>query len=271
MKTLRLLPCHAVAVAGVATMSLSAPGHAEVIAGGSGMMNGHPVSAFIETGADNKITSVGFKLSGAAVRDPGHVDAVAVLTLPPQAVGAPFRILTLDWNPHGHPPKDIYTFAHFDLHFYYVTDEVRRKIVAAPTTPDPGPRCRPADYAPPAATVPQMGGHAYDMTGAEFHGGKFTHTFIYGYHDLQQQFVEPVVAQDYLIALQAPVTGVIRQPAHYALPAFPSLAPTSYKVAVDRAKDEYTISVGGFIAVPEPTSNAPEACKEVPATAKTTP
>ncbi|MHA4810811.1 DUF5602 domain-containing protein [Flavitalea flava] len=43
------------------------------------------------------------------------------LELPAQKAKTPFDHAVMDWNPHGHPPEDIYDKPHFDFHFYMAT------------------------------------------------------------------------------------------------------------------------------------------------------
>src|SRR5690348_14444530 len=99
-----------------------------VIAGSSGTLNGQSVAAFADTNASNQLSSVGFQVSGGAVRSPGTEEAEVFLTLPSQAAGTGFTVLGLDWNPQGHPPPGIYDVPHFDFHFYYIPDSYRTTI-----------------------------------------------------------------------------------------------------------------------------------------------
>uniref|UniRef100_A0A7S3LPR5 DUF1996 domain-containing protein n=1 Tax=Aplanochytrium stocchinoi TaxID=215587 RepID=A0A7S3LPR5_9STRA len=36
-----------------------------------------------------------------------------------------FHTVGLDWNPCGHPPADVFTKPHYDIHFYMISDEYR--------------------------------------------------------------------------------------------------------------------------------------------------
>ena len=42
------------------------------------------------------------------------------LRLPTHAP-APYTFAELDWNPQGHTPEGVYTFPHFDFHFYTIS------------------------------------------------------------------------------------------------------------------------------------------------------
>jgi hypothetical protein len=248
------------AVFGLALLSATAGARGDILPGGTGVLNGSPVSAYVERGFNNQTISVGFKMSGAAVRNPGPTDTVVVLSVPFQSYGYPFRTLSIDWNAHGHPPAGIYTVPHFDFHFYYITENARQAVVGAPTTADPGPSCRPTGYGPPAATVPRMGGHSFDSTAPEFNGKPLGYAFLYGFVNLQEAFVEPVASQAFLVALRAPVSSPVRQPKYWNLPTFPALVPTNYQFSYDAGKDQYTISIGPFNLVPPPPISGVELC-----------
>lgn len=59
--------------------------------------------------------------------------------LPDEArITTPFEHITFDYNPNGHGPTGIWTFEHFDLHFYLVPLSVLADIVpAGPNTSCP--------------------------------------------------------------------------------------------------------------------------------------
>ena len=231
-----------------------------VITGSSGALNGQPVTTFVETNASNQLSAVGFQVSGAAVRNPGTGPADVFLTLPSQASGTGFTTLAVDWNPQGHPPPGIYDVPHFDFHFYYIPDSFRATIPGGQVSPV-APQFLPAGYDQPGPTVPMMGGHASDLTSPEFNGQKFTQTFIYGYYNGQEIFLEPMASQAYLEGLAGSTTSTdnftVRQPSQYGLASLPSLVPSTIQYAYNQSDDLYTISVGGFItptATPEPGS-----------------
>jgi hypothetical protein len=226
------------------------------IPGSSELINGHPVTAFADVGPGNHLTAVGFQFSGAVVRDPGTDHAAIFLTLPSQASATVFTVLQFDWVPEGHEPMGVYDLPHFDLHFYYISNADRMAIPANQTF-EVAPQFLATNYSQPGPTVPMMGGHALDLTGAEFNGGTFTQTFIYGFHNGQQIFVEPMLTQEYLKNLSGSNRFPIRQPGKYALASLPALIPGSVQHSYDSANDLYTVSVGNFLdpaALPEPGS-----------------
>jgi hypothetical protein len=244
--------------AGLALLGLMPVGvvRGATIIGTSDALNGHAVSAFADVDPSNRLNAVGFLMSGAAVRNPGTPPAALFLTLPSQASGTGFQVLELGWNPQGHEPPGVYDLPHFDFHFYYISDSERMAIPANVTSPVAS-QFLPAGYSQPGPTVPMMGGHSEDLTNPEFNGGMFTATLVYGFHEGHEIFIEPMVTQAYLEGLSGASTSPIRQPGQYSMSVLPSLIPTSYQISHDLANDQYTVTVGDFIAptaVPEPGS-----------------
>ncbi len=115
----------------------------------------------------------------------------------------PFKHFTIDWNPHGHDPIEIYGVPHFDFHFYTISHTERHQITcmgsdAAVCTKAPAADLIPQDYVPTPGGVPMMGWHWVDPTSSEFHGFPFTATFVFGYYNGNQIFWEPMVALSFL-------------------------------------------------------------------------
>jgi len=98
----------------------------------------------------------------------------------------------------------------------------------------------PAGYiVPPGTAVSQMGVHAVNPSAPEFHNQPFNATFIYGYYNKQQTFIEPMASLAFLKSkpsFSAPVT----RPASYAKPgAYPS----TYSVKYDDAHKVYEVAL----------------------------
>src|SRR5690606_34526851 len=104
----------------------------------------------------------------------GYVEFI--LPLPPDNP-TPYRLVELDWNPHGHEPLAVYGAPHFDFHFYTISLEERNAI--DPADPQwarkgdhlPGAGYLPAGWAdtgtllgaaPAATAIPRMGLHWLD-------------------------------------------------------------------------------------------------------------
>ena len=66
------------------------------------------------------------------------------LPMPADSPQTGYSEVMIDWNPHGHPPQDVYTVPHFDFHFYALSpDKVKQIKFTGPDDPaikvsDPG-------------------------------------------------------------------------------------------------------------------------------------
>ncbi len=240
----------------IAAAAFVTASQASIVTGSSGTLNGGSVSSYADVSGSH-LNAVGYKVSGAVVRDPGSSGGELFLTLPSQASATGFTVLGLEWNPHGHEPPGVYDRPHFDLHFYYIPDS-KRMTIPGGVVGAVDPKLLPAGYSQPGPTVPMMGGHSVDLTNAEWNGGIFTQTFIYGFFEGKEIFLEPMVTQAYLASLIGEEGFKIRQPGVYGQDVVPDLVPTTVTYAYDRDSDLYTISLGDFIstAVPEPSSLA---------------
>jgi hypothetical protein len=182
----------------------------------------------------------------------------------PALAPEPYKLVELDWNPHGHEPPGVYTVPHFDFHFYTITLAERNAIVpgnpnfAAEANNLPtgayvppfyaalaGPGQSPADIA-----VPMMGVHWSDVRSPELQGllghpenyQPFTKTFIYGSWNGRFTFYEPMVTLAYLqsnpdFSSDIPVPQLYPEPGYF---------PTSYKVTYDAQAKEYRVALTGL-------------------------
>lgn len=109
----------------------------------------------------------------------------------PAAEGTPFTFLGLNWNPEGHPPPNVYTAPHFDVHFHILdpatVDDIEGPKPAPYGTQDGAiPRERiPEGYArapEPSQRlyIGDMGKHLIDPSAPEFTGEEFANTLIRG-------------------------------------------------------------------------------------------
>jgi len=193
-------------------------------------------------------------------------DGMHMYLLPlPSLAPAPYQLVELDWNSHGHEPAGIYTFPHFDFHFYTITLAQRNAMVPSnshyameannlPTgsyvppiyAPLAGPGQTPADVA-----VPMMGLHWEDLLSPELQGllghpenyRQFDKTFIYGSWNGQFIFYEPMVTLAFL-QTKPDVSSPVRTPQLYSKPGY---FPTSYRVTYDAQAKEYHIALTGMV------------------------
>ena len=211
---------------------------------------------------------------------------------------SPLEHTVVNWNPDGHPPPTIYMIPHLDFHFYTYSVEHRETCVKTPPLDDMCPIGEPPffanvdcaglgfltepipdDMAPPGYILvagpaeAAMGNHLIPVTSAEFTGGEFTHTWIYGAEGGNITFFEPMVSVAYLewlvqvangdiIDPQDPNKGIIAVsndgyvevkvdiivPEAYAEAG---MYPTGYAMTYDLKKDEYTVSMTGFAYFPQ--------------------
>lgn len=170
------------------------------------------------------------------------------LNFPAQAATTNIDHLKVDWAFHGHPPVNIYTKPHFDLHFYLIPDAELNLIRDYNTSDsvkfkkDPPAGQIPAGYIHGEGGVPKMGAHWIDVTGPEFQGQPFTKTFIYGSFDAKVVFIEPMIA---VTELQkgTTITADIKQPTVFAKAGY---FPTKYSISKNAA-GEHVLALEGFV------------------------
>jgi hypothetical protein len=209
----------------------------------------------VRTGADGQLTAVSVlftpgMLDGLprAARD-ADPDFPYLLPMPTKGPRTVIDHVVIDWEAAGHPPPHVYDVPHFDFHFYLVS-EVDQKSVAfkndkesGDPSQQPAPELLPSGYTvPPGTAVSQMGVHAINPSAAEFHGEPFTATFVYGYYNKRQTFLEPMASLTFLKSKPSFSAPVIR-PASYTKPgAYPS----TYGVRYDNAHNVYEIKLADF-------------------------
>ncbi|MDX5438468.1 MAG: DUF5602 domain-containing protein, partial [Pontibacter sp.] len=208
------------------------------------------VRTWVTVSKDGNPTEIGVALSEKALinlpqgegdQHDGHHVYETVLDFPKAAEATPFKFMTLDWNPRGHEPENVYGKPHFDFHFYMISDELRKTIPGlAPDEFDPFPPAAsylPGDYVMIPGRIPTMGTHFVDATSPELHGNPFVQTFIYGGYQGNVIFYEPMITLDY-IASKPQATIPIKQPAAFQKDGY---YPQNYRVEYDAKRKEYKI------------------------------
>ena len=195
---------------------------------------------------------------------------VLLLDLPAQNP-TPYQFVQFDWNPNGHEPDSVYTYPHFDCHFYTVPVEVRNSIVpetqgyAQMAANKPAQQYRAPFYldaatlaggAPDSAvTVPLMGLHWLDVRSPELQklAGNpgawqpFTKTFIYGSWNGQFIFDEPMITRAYILSKKtasdpAMIDEII--PVSTAQKYSPAgFYPSAYRITWDAQQKEYRVAL----------------------------
>lgn len=171
-----------------------------------------------------------------------------VLPMPKEVEIYPYKHITFDWNPHGHGPTGVYDSPHFDIHFYFISEEDRHAISCMdedtiPCLMNPAAQYLVSDYAPTPEGVPMMGWHWVDLLSPEFNGGIFTRTFIYGYYGGKTIFMEPMVTLKYLQSREESILP-IRQPQKF--PYEKGYYPRAYRISYDEKMKVHNIVLKDF-------------------------
>lgn len=183
-----------------------------------------------------------------------------------------FQWFMLNWNPEGHPPPEVYTDPHFDLHFYLMDHNKRPEIVNG-TCKDhytavtcktlgrgmmPVPaELNPPDYVTQGFVEPGMGDHRVDLTAPEWNGKQFTHTFLYGAYDGQITFFEPMITKAFFESMNPSflqdhyreVRSSIKLPNYFSEPGW---YPTEYVVRYLYGEEMYLVSLESFTKFDSP-------------------
>ncbi|RYX80752.1 hypothetical protein EON83_27160 [bacterium] len=154
--------------------------------------------------------------------------------------------VTLDWNPAGHPPANVYGIPHFDVHFYMITPA--EKALVSPVDADvPAPAAAEIapDYVSGVEGVPQMGVHYIDTQSEEWQPTPhiFAKTMIYGYYKGNMTFIEPMVSADYLktkptFSTAMKVPAKVKKAGYY---------PTRYSIEYDASSKNYNVTLSNFV------------------------
>ncbi len=202
------------------------------------------VSTFAQVDAAGTVIAIGATFGAAALSGLPATMTETVVALPAAAASAgPYTVFTANWNPMGHPPPGIYTVAHFDFHFYMISDASRMAIAGGPATSPPPAAAVPPDYVGDPVIIPMMGQHYTDSKASEFMGQPFTATLVYGYYSGKMAFIEPMIALSFLNS-KSSYNAAIKQPAVY--PA-PGVYPTHYSITFDVPSNTYTLTLDGLV------------------------
>ncbi|WP_231895232.1 DUF5602 domain-containing protein [Vogesella sp. LIG4] len=196
-----------------------------------------------------KAVAVGLVLSAAALQGlpkptGEHTDFAYQLRMPAKGPKTVVDHVVVNWESTGHPPPKVYDVPHFDFHFYLVSRHEQMQVSfnseaeSGDPAQQPPAELLPAGYVvPPGTAVPQMGVHAINPAAGEFQGQPFTATFIYGYHQQQLTFLEPMASLAFLQS-QPDFSAAVPRPASYSKPGS---YPASYSVRYQRASKSYEI------------------------------
>ena len=163
------------------------------------------------------------------------------------------QLLTMYWEPHGHPPGAFMT-PHFDFHFYTVPASERAAMDCKDVSK---PASLPAGYALPdiplppemaqmtgvpvlvGLCVPQMGMHSVPVADVE-RKDAFSGSIVIGYYKGKPVFVEPMIAR---------ATLMEKKSFDLAIPDVPGLTgahPTRFHAEFDAAQQAYRFTFSRF-------------------------
>lgn len=206
----------------------------------------------VHTDAGGKPQAIGIVFTPGALEGlpaaghAGHGDVPYVLPMPVKGPRTVVDHAVINWEPGGHPPPQVYDVPHFDFHFYMMGRAEREAIRFNSENESGEPGQQPPQdllaqgyIVPPGTAVPEMGVHAVNPASAEFQGQPFKATFIYGYHNQQLTFLEPMASLEFLKS-KPRFSAPVPRPARYSKPgAYPS----SYTIHYDAARKTYEVGL----------------------------
>ncbi|MDB5012787.1 MAG: hypothetical protein JWQ25_989 [Daejeonella sp.] len=198
--------------------------------------------AWVSVNAKGDPIAIGVSLPGDAILNLDSEPKIFTLHLPLDVKVAPYDHIDLNWNPVGHPPMDIYTTPHFDLHFYMICEQDQAKIEGQlPPYMDPAPALKyiPEAYVQGPGVEPEMGCHWVDVLSPEFNGKSFTRTMIWGTHSGKVIFFEPMFTLAYLKTKPEEIIPM-RQPASFEKSGFYA---QNYSFKYDENHQRYIIAL----------------------------
>lgn len=220
---------------------------AEVVMGDSAELGGAELQTWVEVAADGSPVAIGFTLPEAALEGLPEHDLVQLSLDFPEVEDLPFEHGLFDWAPRGHNPHAVYGVPHFDAHFYTVSSAVRERIDGGIVTNHPDPDYLPDGYiaGPPDVAVhsmAQMGVHWVNRAARELHGAPFDQTFIYGSHEDDVIFLEPMFTRAFLegrpdFSADIPLPQAVAESGYY---------PTRYTIRYESDAQAYRISLDEF-------------------------
>jgi len=205
--------------------------------------NGHAYS-YVIYNHKHEPKTIGIALSEATMQGLPTKMTEYSMKLPHGKEVRPYKNITIDWNPQGHEPPEIYGLPHFDFHFYFIPDAARHAIKCmdedtSKCMKQPGSDMIAQYYVPTPAGVPMMGWHWLDSRSPELHGEKFTSTFIEGYYNGKMIFLEPMITREFFMN-NGSVNQLLSMPKKFA---YKGWYPGKYVLTHDKAAKVYRIEL----------------------------
>ncbi|QNJ29821.1 DUF5602 domain-containing protein [Synechococcus sp. A15-24] len=174
------------------------------------------------------------------------------MLFPKEADRTAYNHMGLNWNPEGHGPlEDVFFEPHLDVHFYMATTDYRHSItndsMVDPDTEDllvqniepPRDFLPEGYYRAPNTSEPRMGTHYADMSSDQLKPHNFSNIFLFGGHNGNIVFWEPMLTRKYLLS-KPDFSAKIPQPKAYPVSGY---YPLSYSVKYDTKRDLINVSL----------------------------
>ncbi len=172
------------------------------------------------------------------------------LLFPEEAEMTAFNHMGYNWNPEGHGPlPGVFFEPHYDVHFYMASPEYRHAIENKDLLDlkilnlEPPKEFLPPNYErAPNTSEPRMGTHYADMSSEQLKPGQFNNIFLFGVHDGNIIFWEPMITREYLLT-KPNFHAELPQPEAYPVSGY---YPTAYSVVYDEKRKEFDVSLDGL-------------------------
>ena len=200
--------------------------------------------SFIKLNDAGNPDEVGVAISDAAFNSLPQAGVSLVLNFPVEGSKTLYKHVFFNYQHSGHEPSGIYSFEHFDVHFFTIPSALRETI-KSDTDPRlfqfPTAGLLPSTYVP-AGPAPSMGMHWADSTAVEFKRQPFTATLIYGSLEGIITFHEPMVTTE-LMKKKTTNHYAIKQPTKFGTAGY---YPNAYSVRYNEADKQYEIVLHDF-------------------------
>jgi len=158
------------------------------------------------------------------------------------------QVLTVFWEPHGHPPGP-YLTPHFDFHFYGIS---MAELDAIDCLDVSKPAQLAAGYEMPDVSIPELGDliglcvpamGMHSLPSAEMNASElFAKTMVVGYYQTRPIFIEPMITAQTMLGRQSFTVDVP------TVPGWPTTGqyPSSFEAVYDSTAESYRFVFSGL-------------------------
>ncbi len=243
----------AILLHGCGSSNSAPPGPAGTFFGASQPVGNGIMRTYVTLNNAGKPTSVGVKLTAAALTGLPSTGIPAAFTvfLPPQAAaaGIPVDHIYIIYQPTGHAPPGIWDVPQFDFYFFNVTQAFRQQIqTIGPDNFKKMYTVPSSEESPPTyflftnSDAPTIGVHDVWFQAPELVGKGFTYSMDYIYWNGHLVALEPYIATSFMQQQVAQVNN-LEAPQKYPQSGY---WPTQFVNRYDPVAQEYTIALEGL-------------------------